>query len=131
MPETTTTALCSVTVTVTNLRSSAGQICFSLFAGPEGFPGDGERAIAKGFTRANGDGLAYTFPNLKPGEYAIALFHDENNNGILDKGFLGIPQEGFGFSQNPTILMGAPSFRATAITLERPQTEIQILLKYF
>jgi uncharacterized protein (DUF2141 family) len=127
----TTTALCSVTVRVTNLRSPEGQICFSLFAGPEGFPGEGEQALAKGVIPADAPALAYTFHSLKPGQYAVALFHDENGNGTLDKGFLGIPQEGFGFSSNPLILMGAPSFRAAAIALHRPQNEIQICLKYF
>ncbi len=125
----TATALCSITVTVTNLKNETGQICFSLFDGPSGFPGKGEQAIAKGFTRA--DRPTYTFHDLQPGRYAVAIFHDEDSNGKLNKGLLGIPKEGFGFSNNPKILMGAPSFRAAAMEIIRPQTEIQIRLKYF
>lgn len=46
---------------------------------------------------------------LSEGNYAIAVIHDENRNGHLDT-FLGIPREGFGFSRNPRIGFGPPSF---------------------
>ena len=122
-------SLCSVTVSVTNLKNTNGQVCFSLFDQPKGFPGKGERAIAKGFSPA--DQAIYAFHDLTPGRYAIAIFHDEDSNGKLNKGLLGIPKEGFGFSNNPKILVGAPSFRAAAMDIVHPQTEIQIQLKYF
>jgi uncharacterized protein (DUF2141 family) len=46
-------------------------------------------------------------PHLKPGTYALLVIHDENGNGKLDM-TLGIPREGFGFSNNPTIHMRPP-----------------------
>lgn len=123
------TAVCSVTVTVTNLRSGDGQLCFSIFGGAEGFPGESERAIARGFVDATDP--TYTFSGLRPGTYAVALFHDENGDGILNKNLLGMPQEGFGFSNNPLVLIGAPSFRAAAFELRSSHSEVLVKLKYF
>ena len=50
-----------------------------------------------------------SFSHVAPGSYAIAAFHDENNNGRLDT-FMGIPREGFGFSRNPPVRTRAPRF---------------------
>ncbi len=55
-------------------------------------------------------------PDLRPGDCAVAVFHDENGNGKLDTAF-AIPKEGFGFSNNPTVRFGAPSYAAVRIRL--------------
>ncbi len=71
--------------------------------------------------RSDEDGAPFAeekFNNLKPGWYAILLFHDSNNNGEFDM-FLGIPKERFGFSNNvrPGIT-GTPAFDETKFLLE-------------
>ncbi len=43
--------------------------------------------------------VSYTFKDVPEGDYAVFAFHDENNNGILDTGFMGRPLEGRGYSQ--------------------------------
>ena len=48
--------------------------------------------------------------NLPEGIYAIALFVDTNKNLKIDKNFLGIPKEQFGFSNNAMGKLSAPSF---------------------
>jgi len=53
--------------------------------------------------------LTIKFGDMPSGEYAITLFHDENENGVLDKNLLGIPTEGYGFSNNRNT-MGQPDF---------------------
>ena len=50
------------------------------------------------------------FALVKPGTYAIATYHDENNNGELDSNFIGIPKEGVGISNMKKMKMGKPSF---------------------
>lgn len=47
------------------------------------------------------------FEDLPPGSYAISLFHDENDNGEMDKNIVGMPTEGYGFSQNPRVMRKA------------------------
>ena len=58
--------------------------------------------------------------NIKKGVYSISLFHDENNNGVLDtKGFFGIPSEPYGFSNNPSTTFGPPSFEKCTLLVDR------------
>jgi uncharacterized protein (DUF2141 family) len=71
------------------------------------------------------DSIAY-------GTYAISVFHDENSNKILDKNFLGIPKEGFGFSNNAKGNFGPPSFEAASFNVNKKDVSIsEILLIYF
>jgi uncharacterized protein (DUF2141 family) len=49
--------------------------------------------------------------NLPPGKYAIRYFHDENINGNLDTNKMGIPTEGYGFSNNAYGLFGPKPFK--------------------
>lgn len=62
--------------------------------------------------------LSFTFKNLESGSYAVALFHDKNSNEKLDTNFIGIPKEGFGFSNNPRVLTGPPSFNKASFELK-------------
>ena len=56
--------------------------------------------------------------NIEVGTYAVSLFHDENNNGVLDtKGLFEMPSEPYGFSNNPSILFGPPSFEKCKLSL--------------
>jgi uncharacterized protein (DUF2141 family) len=54
---------------------------------------------------------------LKKGVYAISLFVDSNDNKIIDKNFLGIPSEQYGFSNNATGFFGSPSYKDASFNL--------------
>ena len=56
--------------------------------------------------------------NLPQGIYAIALFVDSNKNLKIDKNFLGIPKEQFGFSNNAMGKLSAPSFEQAKFSVE-------------
>jgi uncharacterized protein (DUF2141 family) len=71
----------------------------------------------------------FAFP--KPGFYAVALFHDANNNGHFDTNFVGIPIEGFGFSNNPTLYVGPPDLDKVRIAAHAGDNPIQIQMKYY
>ena len=64
--------------------------------------------------------------NIGPGDYAISVFHDEDENGAITFGGIlnFIPQEGFGFSNNPTIGMSQPNYNDCKFTIEEGQTLI-------
>lgn len=57
------------------------------------------------------------FGDLIPGRYAVSVYHDENNNQKIDRGWLGIPVEDYGFSNNPSTLFGPPSFARASFEL--------------
>jgi len=119
----------SLTVEINGLKNQKGTLCFSLFSNGQGFPSQSERAIASRCMAAKEASISATFEQLAPGNYAVAVIHDANDDGKLNTGFLGIPKEGFGFSRNPKIGMGAPSFQDTAILVAGEST-IQIDLNY-
>ncbi|MDR0612870.1 MAG: DUF2141 domain-containing protein, partial [Dysgonamonadaceae bacterium] len=65
---------------------------------------------------------------LPEGEYAISVYHDENDNNKLDTGVFGIPTEGYGFSNNVKGFMGPPSFKESKFSLTKDSTLIRINL---
>ena len=66
--------------------------------------------------------------NVKPGTYAIAVFHDVNGNGKLDRSFIGLPNEPYGFS-NDVGRRGPPSFEAARIVVREPATTVVIPIR--
>jgi uncharacterized protein (DUF2141 family) len=68
--------------------------------------------------------------DLPPGRYAIIVFHDENDDGRLNKSMLGIPNEGYGFSNNATGFLSAPSFESAAVEVGSEDRSIVISLNY-
>lgn len=71
-----------------------------------------------------------SIPNLEAGKYAIAVFHDENKNKKLDKNFVGIPKEGYGFSNNAVGKLGPPKFSETSFSLESQLKKMSIRMIY-
>ena len=66
----------------------------------------------------------------KPGVYALALYHDANANGKLDRNAIGIPKEGFGFSGNPKIQFSAPSLESVRLTVGAAGMQTRIRMRY-
>ncbi|MEP0983001.1 DUF2141 domain-containing protein [Leptolyngbya sp. FACHB-17] len=129
-PSTNTIANGCLTVEVNGLRNQKGIVCFSLFSGEQGFPNESDRAIASRFVEAKEASVSVIFDQLSPGEYAVAVIHDDNGDGKLNTGIFGIPKEGFGFSRNPKIGMSAPKFEETAVQVSGDGTKIQIDMNY-
>ncbi|WP_309722161.1 DUF2141 domain-containing protein [Armatimonas sp.] len=120
----------TLTVEVSGMRSTKGQMVYSLFSGPEGFPDKGEKAVASGQCVISPEKTAhFTIPKLAPGSYAVTLFHDENGNAKLDAKAFGIPKEGFGFSRDPKIRIGPPRFKDTAFAITGAGSERTITIK--
>jgi uncharacterized protein (DUF2141 family) len=72
-----------------------------------------------------------TIADVPPGVYAAQAFHDENDNGRLDRNMLGLPREAMGFSNNAPMRMGPPRFDAAAFEVTLPVTGIVFRLRYF
>jgi len=99
-----------------------------VYGGPEGFR-DQDRAIAKAAAPARPGPLEITLEGLPPGRRAVILYHDDNDDGALNR-FLGmIPTEGYGVSNDPA-LSGPPSFDAAAVVLPAGDTQLTVTLRY-
>ncbi len=105
-------------ITVEGIRNDEGNVMVALHdeSGREGFPG-ANGAIAAQWMRAAPGSLRFVFLDLPPGQYAVAVFHDENGNDELDTNLLGIPTEGTGFSRNAQGNFGPPSFNDAAVEI--------------
>ncbi|HEY0960497.1 MAG TPA: DUF2141 domain-containing protein [Novosphingobium sp.] len=66
----------------------------------------------------------------RPGIYALALYHDENGNQKIDRSGIGLPTEGFGFSNNPSTLAGIPSFRSVRLNVSRTGLSTRVNMRY-
>jgi len=66
----------------------------------------------------------------KPGVWVVALYHDENDNRKIDRSAIGLPTEGYGFSNNPPTLLGLPSFRSVRLNAARSGLTSHIQMKY-
>ena len=62
------------------------------------------------------------FKGLKKGEYAISLFHDENDNNKMDTKIFGIPKEPYGFSNDAKGFMGPPKFKDAKFIVDTNKT---------
>ena len=65
-----------------------------------------------------------------PGVYAIAIYHDENGDGNFNRTGIGLPAEGYGFSNNPSTLAGLPTFKSVRLNIPRSGLVTRIHLKY-
>ncbi len=97
----------SLTVDIQNLRMSKGTVYVALFRSVKAFP-EGKPTESKKL-KAGGKSVQALF-SVEPGDYAIAVYHDENGNGKMDKRMFGIPKEPYGFSNNFKPVMSAPKF---------------------
>lgn len=115
-------------VIVTGINPDKGLVRLGLYKDAESFPKNG-RTIADGKAIVRNGEVRYVFRNLDAGRYAVALFHDANSNGRFDKSVLGLPREGFAFSNGARAVLAPPSFERAAVTV-RGHTTIRISITY-
>ncbi len=118
-------------IRVDGLKNQEGQVCLSVFAASEGFPGDSKYAMEARCVKATETPTIVNFSNLEAGNYAVAVIHDVNGDNVLNRNALGIPTEGFGFSNNPKILTGPPKFGESSVFVAGSNTDIKVQLQYF
>jgi uncharacterized protein (DUF2141 family) len=103
-------------VSVSGFRDDKGTLRYCVAPRGAAFPNCEGRGVLTGSTTINDKTASFVLYNLLHGDYAIAVFHDENQNNRLDT-VIGIPREGYGFSGNPGSKLGAPSFDEAVISL--------------
>lgn len=119
-------------VRVQGLKNAKGQVCLALFSGPKGFPkgGNGSNLKVSRCSSLSKGGSVVTFNNLPYGVYAVAAIHDSNSDGRLHQNALGVPTDGFGFSNNPPLKFGPASFAESEFFVSGTTTVVQIKMRY-
>ena len=99
-----------LTVTITDIRATKGSLLVSVVNTEAGWNNQEKPVAVDKVTVADsakpGEPVVFKF-NLPAGSYAVQVMHDENDNGNLDTNFMGIPLEGYGFSNNPQVMRRA------------------------
>jgi uncharacterized protein (DUF2141 family) len=119
-----------LTVQVTGVRAAKGEMAITLY------PDDAKRFLAPHSKLARVRAVAQApmttacFWLPEPGFYAVSVYHDENANHDFDRTLLGLPAEGFGFSNNPPTPTALPPFKAVRVKAGNGETTIQVKLRY-
>jgi uncharacterized protein (DUF2141 family) len=115
----------TVKVSLSGLNKATGQILFSLYESADGFPDQPKKAFQIGSVPVHSRYLTISIESLPPGKYALAIIHDENGNGRLDKNKLGIPIEPVGFSNNVMGAFGPPKFQRAQFNIQPGKNELK------
>jgi uncharacterized protein (DUF2141 family) len=107
-----------LSIHISGISKIKGSLFIAIFRPTDDFPVFGKQF--KGIIKeVEGKSQNYNFDDLPEGEYAVAIYQDENRNKILDKNLLGIPTEIYGFSNNARSTFSAPSFQEAKFKLNK------------
>lgn len=109
----------SLTVQLTGVREAKGLVQVELYRDAKSFrkTAAAERVIK---VPASQNMVEVHFDGVPSGTYAVMAFHDEDENGQLNKRFGMFPLEGYALSNDPEV-MGPPAFKDSAFELQADQ----------
>ena len=112
---------------VTGIEKIQGKIMVAVYAESENFPKTGKSFKNYSF-KVKSNSMTFKLDGLHNGKsYAIAVYHDENNNEKLDENMFGMPIEKYGFSNNARETFSAPSFESAKVVVkDSKKTSIEI-----
>lgn len=118
-----------IVASVSGLRSTRGVVRIALYA-THGDWLSHERTLASCEAAVVGDEASCSLVHHARGTYAIALLHDEDGDGDMDRDFIGLPQEGYGFSSGARPGLGPPSFEDASFVHGEHRTIASIRTRY-
>lgn len=117
-----------LSVRATAEHSSSGVLRVRIARDGDEYAGESE-AYLEDAVPMRGTSRTVTFDNVEPGEYAVAVYLDEDENGELNTNLFGVPKEPIGFSRNPRIGMSRPNFSETVFDYPGGQFTVDVRLK--
>lgn len=120
----------NLTVEISQFRNTDGHLLISLFNKGEGFPEDKKGAFRIQKVKVKAATEKVVFEDLPYGEYALIFLHDENDSEDMDTNMMGIPQEGYGASNNAVNTFSAPKYKDAKFSVNQPSTNQTIKIYY-
>ena len=117
----------NLTLRVNGIEKAGGKMSIALFDNAEDFSSK-ESYVAAIEVPVKSDAFEYRFENINQGTYAMAIFHDLDENGKLTTNWIGMPKEPFGFSNDAKGRMGPPDYEDALFKVNQ-DIEIVINLK--
>lgn len=121
--------LTQVSVVVTGLRNTKGQVLACLTAQPKAFPDCRKDPAAREAIVPAGTTVRIDFGAVPAGRYAISMIHDENANRKMDMALM-MPKEGYGFSRDAPVRMGPPKFDKAAFDVSGAAVQQTAKMRY-
>ncbi len=122
----------AIQITVDNIKTSEGQVIISLYDSEKGFPYEPEKYFYLPKKSLKDGRAVFTIEIDKPGDYALTVVDDVNENGDMDKNFVGVPKEGFAFSKNAKPRgLRPPAFDDAKFSVKSKETQLKVALRYF
>lgn len=117
-------------VTVENVRSSQGLIAVTLYADDSRrfLARRGSLYVGRAPARAGTTRVCIHLPST--GIYGLAVYHDADGNRSFNRNRIGLPAEGYGFSNNAPAVFGLPSFRRVRLSVPRNNMRTSVRLRY-
>ena len=119
-----------ISVAVDGIRSGSGLVAITLYAdNPRKFlVRNGSLYVGRVPAHAGTTTGCIYVP--APGVYAIAIYHDEDGDQVFNRTGIGLPAEGYGFTNNPSTLAGLPKFQSVRLAIPRSGLLTRVHLKY-
>jgi len=111
----------TIVVKVSGIENNKGVIQIGLYNSETSFP-DYDKNFKGVSSKADKSGVSYTFTNIPTGTYAVAVWHDENEDKTMNKNLFGAPTENYGFSRNIYGSFGPPKFEEVSLELNSGKT---------
>lgn len=114
---------------INDTQSNSGVIQVLIFNQADGFPEKPKKAYRALSIPVKNSSIQTTIKGLPPGDYAVSVFHDEDGDGVFKKNSFGLPIDSYGFSNNPTLFFGPPSFSKCKVAVNNKPVLVEIILK--
>jgi uncharacterized protein (DUF2141 family) len=122
------TIAAALTVAVEGVHPGPGSIRVALYANADSFRRE-DRALRVLTVPANSSAVSVTFSDIPAGRYAVLAYHDANDNKKLDLVMGMFPDEGWGLSNDPSVI-GPPRFEPSAFDIGEPTATTLVRLHY-
>lgn len=107
-----------------------GKLCLTVYHGEEGFPNDWQKGKRSSCVSINDSEMTVTFESLPYGEYAVTVLHDEDGDRVMDYNWVGIPTEGWVFSNEVFPRFRSPRYSESTFQLNSPQKKLSLGIDY-
>ncbi len=126
-----TSAPILISVIIKDIKTPNGQILMGIYKDDVSFDKELPYKKVQAFKTKISNGILLVEVKLEPGKYGISLMDDENFNGKMDYNFIGIPKEGFGFSNYYHTGLTKPKLKSFSFeVIENKNTKVEVKMKY-
>ena len=121
----------SITVEIDNIKTTTGQVIVSAYTSEKEYTDNPKYFYRFDKKNMQNGKLKCIIRDLPPGKYTFTLLDDSNKNDKMDYNLVGLPKEGYGFSNNlkPSI-KGAPNYSDCLVNISN-STLLKMTMQYW